>query len=233
MAATPAGETGNAFPRPSLEWVALFTHRAQEERRLTASTLEAYTLDLTMVSRWASGQRLNLLKLSTSDLTRYVVERAADGTHRSTLARHVSSFRSFYAFLVRQGAIVVNPAATVPVPQALRRSSSVVRDEVLRALLWPPHREFPSLASTYRARRDHVIVRMLYGTNLGIADVRLLCWRQIDEHSHEVRVQLRSGAVRSFVLDAPLLAALNALRGCTAPASFDPGESTYCFPTAS
>lgn len=168
--------------RAGMEWLALFTRSALGERHVSASTLEAYTLDLAMLSRWAAARDADLLELTPTDLTRYVVERAAQGVQLSTLARHLSSFRRFLSFLLSHGAIAGNPAATVPVPRALRPRSGLIRDDVLRSLLRAPRRQFPSPASAYQAERDHAIVCMLYGTGLGISDVRLLRWQQIDQH---------------------------------------------------
>lgn len=216
-----------------LEWVALFTQSALKERHVSASTLEAYTLDLAMLSRWAAGLGMDLVELTSADLTRYVVERAAQGIQLSTLARHLSSFRRFYSFLVSRAAIARNPAEAVPVPHALRPPSSLVRDEVVRSLLRAPRRQFPSPAAAYRAQRDHAIVCMLYGTDLGISDVRLLRWKQIDENWNVVRAPLRSGALRSFVLDATLLGYLRALHDAAGANGLNVAQSAYCFPTAS
>ncbi|MEQ1800954.1 MAG: site-specific integrase [Gammaproteobacteria bacterium] len=215
------------------EWIDRFTRSARDERHVSASTLEAYGLDLAILSRWAAGRGKHLDALSTADLTGYVVERAAEGIQLSTLARHMSSFRRFYAFLVHHGAVALNPAAAVLVPQGLRPGSGLVRAEVVRSLLRAPRGDFVSPASAYRARRDHAIVCMLYGTGLGISDVRLLRWQQIDEHWHVVRVPLRDGAIRSFVLDETLMGILKTLHESAATNGFSPAQGAYCFPTAS
>lgn len=231
LAAADRARSDNA--RSDCEWIALFTGSALRERRITASTLEAYTLDLAMLSRWAAGQDRGLLKLGPADLTRYMVERTAQGIQLSTLARHLSSFRRFYGFLQGHGAIAANPAQAVPVPHAPRRRYGLLRDDVLRVLLRPPRPPFPSRASACRRQRDHAIVCMLYGTGLGISDVRLLCWQQIDERRKVVRVPLRSEGLRSFVLDATVLMALRAWRDTASLEAIGPEMSAYCFPTAS
>jgi len=216
-----------------LEWVGLFTRSALRERQVSASTLEAYTLDLAMLSRWAAGLGMDLLELSSADLTRYVAERAAQGIQLSTLARHLSSFRRFYSFLVNHAAIARSPAEDVPVPHPLRPRAGLVRDDVVRSLLRAPRRQFPSPAAAYRAQRDHAIVCMLYGTGLGISDVRLLRWQQVDAHWRVVRAPLRSGAQRSFGLDATLLGLLKALHGSAEANGLNVANSGYCFPAAS
>lgn len=214
------------------EWAGRFIQNAHAERRVSASTLEAYKLDLAMASRWAEHEQRDVAGLSTADLTRYVAERARQGTLPSTIARQLSSLRRFYSFLVNQGVVAFNPAAAVILAKSGRPQPSLVGDAVVRSLLQPPGRKPLSPVSAYRSRRDHAIICMLYGTSLGISDVRLLRWQQIDADWQVVRVPMRNGELRSIFLDATLLAALRSLREFSA-AGFSPPESPYCFPTAS
>ncbi|MEO7386999.1 MAG: site-specific integrase [Gammaproteobacteria bacterium] len=215
------------------DWIALFTQGAARDRRVSANTLDAYARDLASLSRWAADQERDLLEFATADLARYVLDRTAQGRQPSTLARHLSTFRRFYAFLVSRGVMAVNPGATVVAPQDRRLASGLVQDEVLRSVLRPTGRQFVSPAAAYRAERDRTMVWMLYSTRLGISDVRLLTWGQVDEHRAIVRAPLRTGAVRSYGLDTTLLAALRTLRQAGDRAGFVPGDRAYCFATAS
>jgi site-specific recombinase XerD len=219
-------------PASAAGWLGLFTERTLAERRVRASTVEAYALDLAMVSRWAAGKSKDLLQLDPADLRSYAGERLEQGIAPSTLSRHLSSCRRFYAFLVSQGVLPVNPAAGVVAPAQTRHPPRLVPDDVLGKLLRARVRQAVSPGSAYRSRRDHIIVWMLYETRLGVSDIRVLRWRQIDEQRQLIRVPVRGGTERSFVLDARLLAALKALRGAVAMAGFDRTESAYCFPTA-
>jgi site-specific recombinase XerD len=110
------------------EWAGLFIRNSQAERRVSSSTLEAYTLDLAMASRWAVEQQTDLVGLTTADLKRYVAERARQGTLPSTIARQMSSLRRFYSFLVVQGVIAANPAAAVILAKAARQQPGLVGD---------------------------------------------------------------------------------------------------------
>ena len=217
----------------SLLWVASFVRCLRDDYRVRASTLEAYTVDIALLSRWAVQEQLTLLRLTGADLARYLRERIASGTQTSTLHRQLSSWRRFYAFLVDQGAVAVSPVATVHGPRVTRRGPRLVPADQLNRLLQPAEGRDASLESTYRARRDHAIVWTLYATGLGVSDVRLLLWRQIDETLGVVNVPQRIWPLRSVGLDAQALAVFKALRGCAASAGGEQGTSVYCFPTAS
>lgn len=214
------------------QWLEVFTHRGLAERQASPSTREAYRLDVTMLSRWAVAQNKNLLSLDADDLTRYLHERFRQGTHPSTLARHRSSCRRFYAFLVSQGVVPHNPAEKVTAPRVAPRSRRLVPDDVLGRVLHPRPLPAASAASAFRAQRDHVIVCMLYDTALGISEIRLLRWQQINEQWKVVVVPGRKGGSRSFVLSARLLDALRELRRRMAAWGLDAGDTPYCFPTS-
>lgn len=203
------------------------------ERRIRPGTIEAYTLDLTLLARWAAERHKDLLALTAGDLHQYVVTRIEQGTSPSTLARHLCSFRCFYAFLVGQNSLAVNPAAGVFVRQPPRPNATRLRDDLLTVMLRRPSRDHPSRAAAYRAHRDHAIIRMLYSTAIGISDVRLLRWEQVDLGSRMVRLSSRNGQQQRFALDAPAAAALMPLPHDLAVAGFESATSSYCFPTAS
>lgn len=234
----PTGTTARGQSVPGLvsavpDWVSRFTRVAMQERHVSPSTIEAYKLDLTMLARWAAERQKDLLTLTTGDLDQYVVTRIAQGTNPSTLARHLSSFRCFYGFLVGQRGLATNPAAGVHVRQLPRRNATLVRDDLLTVMLRPPSRDYPSRAAAYRARRDHAIICMIYGTAIGISDVRLLRWDQIDLGARVGWLSVRNTQQERFVLNASVVAALRNLPRDLAVAGFESATSGYCFPTAS
>lgn len=201
----------------SAQWMARFAQQMRDERRVRAGTLAAYLCDIAMLARWAVQEKSSLLNLAGADLARYLGERFEQGTRASTLERQLSGWRRFYAFLVEQGALVASPVAAVHGLRLTRHEPRQVPDEVLGKLLQPVSGGDTASVAAYRARRNHAIVWTLYATDLGVSDVRLLRWPQIDEK----------------LLDARGLAVFKTLRDFTAMAGPVQGASAWCFPTAS
>jgi site-specific recombinase XerD len=216
------------------QWIARFTVELKQEGRVSASTLTAYALDLSMIIRWATPRQQALLALSAADLEQYVIERLAAGAHRSTVARHLSSCRRFYAYLASHGVIAGNPASSVlvkrlPVPA----TRGPLQDDLLQALLRTPHQPEDPGAAAFRAQRDHAIVCMLHGAPLRVSQVRLLRWQQIDVSRCAVEIVGRGGVPGIVRLDPRLVALLGELRRSLLAAAFDFLDTPYCFPTAS
>jgi site-specific recombinase XerD len=210
-----------------------FVQRMRDEHRVRPGTLDAYSGDIAMLSRWAAQEQRSLLGLAGADLARYLRERFEQGTRASTLERQLSGWRRFYAFLVKQGALAANPAAAVRGLRVARHEPRQVPDDVLRRLLRPEFGRDAFSMAAYRARRNHAIVWILYATGLNVSDVRLLRWSQIDEKLRVINVPVRNNPARSVPLDANSLAVFKALRHCAGTAAPDQAGSVWCFPTAS
>ncbi len=227
-----AGITASDETDGSSHWVARFAQRTLEERRVRSSTLEAYACDIALLSRWAAKEQRSLLRLTDADLARYLGERLEQGAQASTMDRQLYSWRRFYEFLVKQGVLSVSPAAAVRRRRVARHEPRRVPDAVLSRLLQPGFVQDSSSMAAYRARRNHAIVWTLYATGLGVSDVRLLQWPQVDVKLLVISVPVRNGPARSVLLDAQSVAVLEALRGCAA--AFGPKQepSSYCFPTS-
>ena len=217
---------------PTPDWPAAFTSGAQRDKGVSAGTLEAYTLDISLVARWAALRGKEMLNLVTDDLATYVRERLAAGRSASTLTRHMSSCRRFYAFVVREGGRDDNPALAVRVAQPQRGQSPSLTASALRILLKP--RNYPEgvTAAGFRGLRDHAIACVLYDTRLGVSDVRLLRWDQIDAVTRTIHVRQRNQEARIWPVGPTALAALRVLhREAVRFVSYE-ADSPYCFPTS-
>ncbi len=230
--ATPPTAATHSVSGPGATWVARYAQYLRNTQQVSLCTLEAYTLDLVMLSRWAIARQQDLVALNPADLALYVTQRLAQGTQRSTVARNISSLRRFYAFLVQQGLIAINPVRSLSVTPASRRAPELVPRDALRLLLQPSVREFHTSLAAYRARRDQAIVWTLYGTRLSISEVRLLRWDQIDEAAGVIRVPRSRGRLRACAIDPELLPVLSALHTSLVEVSYPEVMGAYCFPTS-
>jgi integrase/recombinase XerC len=149
--------------------VAEFQSYLEVERGASALTVEAYARDLAQfralyVDR--RGSEPDLARIDTADVRAYLA--ALFGTHdASSMARKLSSLRSFYRFLVRRGQVADNPCAQVRSPRrrrALPRALSV--DDTFRLVEAPTSGE-PSSAAQ---KRDRALYEVLYGAGLRVSE---------------------------------------------------------------
>lgn len=104
-----------------------YLQHLQTQRKLSAHTLSNYGRDLEQLCVLAEAQsKLNLAMLSHFDIRRFASQLHAQGLSSSSIARKLSAWRGFYAWLSGQVSLDSNPATGVkppkrakPLPKAL------------------------------------------------------------------------------------------------------------------
>nr|WP_312889136.1 tyrosine recombinase XerC [Desertibacillus haloalkaliphilus] len=93
---------------------------------------------------------------------------------RKTVARKVSSLRSFFRFLVREGRIVDNPFVMTAIPKGASRLPTFLYEQELEEL-------FTSFAGTSPLnQRDRAILEVLYATGIRVSECEQLNISDID-----------------------------------------------------
>ena len=132
----------------------------------------------------------------------------------------MSSLRSFFRFLVREGLVKGNPFAGLQQPKARRRLPAVLsREEVLRLLEAPARlreqarrEEAPrhALFADYAALRDTAILELLYSTGMRIAELCGLTDARLDLLSGTALVRGKGKKERFCPIGRPAAEALQA-----------------------
>jgi site-specific recombinase XerD len=90
-----------------------------------------------------------------------------------TRAHYLAVVKAFFGFLERQGVLLYNPAAHVPLPSR-RRLPRALSETAVRRLVAMPERE------SVKGRRDRALLELLYGTGLRMSECARLDLRDID-----------------------------------------------------
>jgi len=168
------------------------------ERGLSENTVVAYRRDLRRYVRFLNARRIRVATDVDAALVRSFLASVSASTHgddgrpyrATSVARTLSTVRSFHRFLVREGVTERDPAAGVTqpkLPRSLPRPLSV--DEIGRLLEAPDPR-------TPAGARDRAILELLYGAGLRISELTGLDVDDIDLEEGSVRVLGKGGKER-------------------------------------
>jgi integrase/recombinase XerC len=167
----------------SADLIDAFLSHLAHERRLSAQTLTAYRRDLERLNAWLSETGLLAIeRLDEQAVRQYLASRHRRGASGKTLQRELSSLRSLYRWLLREGLAVANPAVGVRAPKSPRRLPATLDADQLCSLLDHPEED------DILAIRDRAMVELFYSSGLRLAELVAVNLGDIDMAEGELGV---------------------------------------------
>ena len=202
--------------------VAQFVRHLRAERNASEHTLAGYLSDIRQFCEqlWGADAKPPFPWKSPDRFAarRFLASFQKAGRAPATASRKMSSLRSFFRFLVREGLVKDNPFAGLQQPKARRRLPKVLsREEVVRLLEAPARlreeartREEKSGArfADYAALRDTAILELLYSTGMRIAELCGLTDARLDLLSGTALVRGKGKKERFCPIGRPAAKAL-------------------------
>ena len=144
------------------EHINRFIRYLEVERGVSAHTVRAYRKDLEEFSAYADAkpETMDLI-----DIRGFIAGQINKGLSKITVSRRLSSIRSFFKYLHREGYITANPAKLVSnpkIPKMLPRYLSV--DDVFTLIERPEGIGFITV-------RDSAILELLYSSGLRVSEL--------------------------------------------------------------
>ncbi len=149
--------------RDSSGYIDQFIDQAWLTKGLSRNTLEAYRRDLNALDTWLEGQEIT--GVTSSLLLKYLAERHRQGVSARTSAREMSTFRSFFGWMIRENLIDEDPASAIPLPKIGRHLPATLSEVEVERLLAAPEIDTP------RGLRDRAMIELLYATGLRVSEL--------------------------------------------------------------
>ncbi len=150
------------------------------ERGVSDNTLTAYRSDLQNYVLWLDKNNCEMTAAQESDLRYYLS--SMQGRTARTMARHLSSLRSLYGYLVREGIMKHDPGARVEAPRLGRQLPKFLTEAEVEALLNAPDTD------NSLGLRDRAMLEVLYATGLRVSELVGLQSGQVNLRQGVVRV---------------------------------------------
>ncbi|WP_462417459.1 site-specific tyrosine recombinase XerD [Kytococcus sp. Marseille-QA3725] len=181
------------------EWLA---HLAVE-RGLSRNTTAAYRRDLLAWVEHLDGRgQREWGRVTTQDVRDHLQALTASGLARSSVTRRLVAVRRFHAFALLEGWVGADVAAEVPPPAAAQRlPKALPLDQVQRLIeATGPVEGADDALATAVARRDRVLLELLYGTGARVSEVTGLDVDDVDLVAAVVRLVGKGGKERHVPL---------------------------------
>ena len=143
-----------------------YTRYLVAEKNLSPYTLRNYRTDLLDFARYLEeDERITCFDVSRQSFRRYLAHLKNADVAAASVTRKVSTVRSFYRFLVREGKLETNPLAGVSAPKKERRLPSILTKEHLTTLIESADDDTP------QGLRNRAILELMYAAGVRLSEV--------------------------------------------------------------
>jgi len=179
-------------------FIGQFIHYLSAEKNASPHTCRCYQRDLIEFKNFLTDQRSEILSSGRPEwekVDRIVIRKYLSTLHRknkkSSIARKISTLRSFFKYLTREKLVSLNPAKAVSTPKVEKPlPTTLTVDEAFRLMESPDRSpERPSREEAkQRVMRDRAILELLYSSGLRVGELVGLNMKHLDLHLGIVRV---------------------------------------------
>ncbi|MZR62673.1 tyrosine recombinase XerC [Alcanivorax sp. DP30] len=185
----------------SLLTIHSFLKHLESERRLSPHTVSNYQRDLKEASR-ILGSR-DWADITVHDIRSLVATLHRQGKGGKTIARLLSTLRTFYRYLMREGIAKDNPVIDVRAPKSGKRLPKALDADQVTQLLDAGTDKGDPLSL-----RDQAIMELFYACGLRLAELLSLNLDSIDMSAAQLLVTGKGNKTRQLPMGKPAVTAL-------------------------
>lgn len=165
--------------------VALFVQYLSTEKRLSPHTVRAYGTDLKQFAAYLHDAFPDtaITQASHQAMRAWIVTLAQQGLSNRSINRKIASLKAFYHFLHRREHIEHNPTLKLSALKYKTTLPVFIKEQELLKLLKQHHFE-----DTFEGWRDRVVLELLYGTGIRLAELLQLRDADIQLYDHTIKV---------------------------------------------
>jgi integrase/recombinase XerC len=154
------------------------------EKHYSVHTVKAYEKDIATYLAFWEGQGIAFNILTHRNVRSYLANLMDERLTPVSVNRVLSSLRSYYKFLQREGLHNENPTSLVKALKTPKKLPVVVQEEKIDELL--DHDEI--FEKNFEGQRDRLILELLFGTGMRLSELIHLKESDIDFYQQSVRI---------------------------------------------
>jgi integrase/recombinase XerC len=157
------------------KWVAGFLNYLNVEKNCSVLTIRNYAADMALFQDFLLKRKKDFYwkDLAVLDIRAYLAKLNACNFSRRTIARRISSLRSFYKFLLRENVVKANPFLKIRTPKLDKKLPVFLEEVEINELLEQPD-------SSLLGLRDQALLEVLYATGCRVSELVGLTRSHID-----------------------------------------------------
>ena len=187
------------------ELVNFFLDHLSIERRLSSHTITSYSTDLEQFTAFINP--IELQQVQAMDVRKWLISLSDDSIQNRSINRKLATLRTFYKYLLRTGKITENPMASIRMVKTTKKIPHFVRESEMENLV-----ENRIIATNFSEARDELILFLLYGTGIRLAELISLQNSQVNLAAKTIRVIGKRNKERMIPIPAFLVELIETYR---------------------
>ena len=147
------------------EQLNLFFGFLENEKKVSANTLQSYKRDLKQFEKYLEEKQENYNELTNEGIKEYIKYMQEIGKKTSTISRGLASIRSFYQYETKNKEIETDPTDGIQSPKIEKRVPSVLTSKEVALLLNQPK------DVDLKGTRDKAMLEFAYATGMRVTEI--------------------------------------------------------------
>ncbi len=153
-----------------------------KQKNYSSNTIKNYEIDILEFKEYLDKEGIKYLDVDYDFIKGYLMELYKRKLSRASVARKLSSLRSFYKYLFNNSFIKTNPFKYVSTPKKEKKLPKYLGVEELEIIFNTPD------VNTPLGQRDRLILEVLYATGIRVSELVNIKISDIDFYRKEIRI---------------------------------------------
>ena len=147
------------------------------ERNYSEKTVLAYGEDIKQLQEFAQEEygKFNPLEVEAGLIREWIVSLMDRGYTSTSVNRKLSSLRTFYKYLLKQGEVVVDPLCRIKGPKNKKTLPVFLKESEMNRLL-----DETDFGKGFKGCRDRLVIEMFYATGMRLSELIGLDDKDVD-----------------------------------------------------
>ena len=177
------------------------------EKRFSEHTVKSYTTDLTQFTSFLSAEFQivdDISEISFQIIRTWIASLLEKGISPRSVNRKISTLKSYFKFLIREGAIVENPMMKVVAPKSKKRLPVFIEEDQIESILNEVQFE-----EGFVGQRNKLIIELFYVTGIRLSELINIKISDVDFNNQSIKVLGKRNKERIIPLSSNVVNDLN------------------------
>ena len=177
------------------------------EKRFSEHTIKSYTTDLKQFTSFLSSEFQiidEINEISFQIIRTWIASLLEKGINPRSVNRKISTLKTYFKFLIREGEIIENPIMKVVAPKSKKRLPVFIEEDQIASLLNEVQFE-----SGFIGQRNKLIIELFYVTGIRLSELINIKISDVDFSNQSIKVLGKRKKERIIPLSSSMINSLD------------------------